>query len=129
MSYEGSTSRNSKYGYMFMGSASVVYPGMTTSHRVATGPYVIYRNTFSTTFIRLIGDGGATTTTLSHNLQRTLNNPDHLTNRSMWYTNSTVSERWYTPLSKGLASCTYTSMDNFSTTTSTAGAIRLEMEI
>lgn len=129
MSYEGSTSRNSKYGYMFMGNSSVVYPGMTTSHRTLSGPYTRYQNTFSTTFIRVIADAGATGTGISYNLQRSLTNADLLPNRCMWYTNSTVTERWYPPLSKGLASCAYTSLDSWNTTTGATGTIHLEMEI
>lgn len=129
MSYEGQTSRASKYVHIFMGNSSIVYPNMTTSHRVFSGPYVQYRNTFNTTSIRVIADSGAASTGFSYNLQRSLTNTDLLPNRCMWYTNSTVSERWFYPVSKGLASSRYTSIDSWNTTTGSTGTIRIEWEI
>lgn len=129
MSYEGQTSSASKYVHIFMGNSGVVYPNMTTSHRIFSGPYVQYRNTFNTTSIRLIADAGGTNTLLSYNLQRSLTNTDILPNRCMWYTNSTVSERWFYPVSKGLASSRYTSIDSWNTTTGSTGTIRIEWEI
>jgi hypothetical protein len=129
MSYEGQTSQALKYVQVIMGNTSVVYPNMTTSHRSFGGPYVQTRNTFNTTSIRVIADGGGTTTGGSWHLQRSLTNSDILPNRCMWYTNSTVSERWYPPLSKGLASARYTSIDSFNVSTSVTAVARIEWEI
>lgn len=129
MSYEGTTSRNSKYVHLYTGNTTVVYPNMTTSHRSFSGPYIVYRNTFNTCFIRLNMDATYTTTGASSNLQRSLTDTDLLANRSMWYTNGTLSQKWYPPVSKGIASCDFTSIDNFSYTTSATATSKLEWEI
>ncbi len=131
MSYEGSTSRNSKYVQIFCGNSSSVYPNMTTSHRIVSGPYVVYRNTFNKTMLRLIPDtGGAGTTGFSYNFQRTLTGADLLPNKSMWLGSPTaVVQRWYPPFSKGVASCDYYGMDSWNTTTGSTATMRIEWEV
>lgn len=129
MSYEGSTSANNKYVQIFYGNSSVVYPNMTTSHRNNTGPYMIYRNTFNTTMLRLIPDTGANSTGFSFNFQRSLTDTDLQAGRSMWFGNMTVSQRWYPPFSKGIASCDYYAIDSFNASTSSTATMRIEWEV
>lgn len=127
MSYDGQTSRRPRYVSYFTGNAtSITMPlGLTTCHLLRRTT-----STFSICLLRLQGDAGYATTTLSWHFESTLGSSNHLNNRCMWYTNgSTVLEKWYPPISQGLASSRYFGNDNFTNSTGNGGNMRTDWEI
>jgi hypothetical protein len=125
MSYDGQTSRNHKFVQHYYGNAyTQIFPNMMTFHNLRR-----HTNTFGVTILRLQADAGYTATSFSYNFENTLGSSNHLTHRSMWYTNGTPGEKYYPHFSQGLASSRYFSWDNFANTTGNSQNIRTDWEI
>jgi len=66
---------------------------------------------------------------VSNNFENTLGSNDLLTHRCMWFTNATASEKYYPPISQGIASSRYIGHDNFSNQTSNSETARTDWEV
>ncbi len=125
MSYDGQTSRNHKFVHHFYSNVyTQVFPNMSTFHNTRR-----HTNTFGVTFLRMDLDAPFSASAVSNNFENTLGSNDLLTHRCMWFTNATASEKYYPPISQGIASSRYIGYDNFSNQTSNSETARTDWEV
>lgn len=126
MSYDGQTSRNHKFVQQYYANAwFTTFSGMMTFHN-----YRRRTNTFGITLLRLQADTGYGATGFSYNFENSLGSSNHLTHRSMWFTNGlTIGEKYYPHFSQGLASSRYFAWDNFNNSTGNTANLRTDWEV
>lgn len=126
MSYDGQTSRNHKFVTHHYGNTRTqVFPNMSTFHNSRR-----HTNTFGVSLLRLQADAGSGATGFSYNFENTLGSSNHLTHRSMWFTNGlTIGEKYYPHFSQGLASSRYFAWDNFNNSTGNTQNLKTDWEV